>query len=227
MRQRTGRVLLALGLAGAAALVSVPAPAAAAGWVDDLCTRAQKQTSQLNEANFAAAGGSITNVDYADFEAFKESKPQAQPLTIGSYITYEDEARTQPKQVRCKTKTSDHIKTMYGANAAGAEQDCKVINAGTVDEVFASLTAEEQASLAYPRTRVVIGFDWPAFTGADWLWDFPAAFKGWDGKLNIPSRNLNVPWAWAIFPENFRGQHYCTLIAPQYLKRLILGQAQV
>ncbi len=229
MRDAIGRGLLALGTAGLglAVLSGASSASAAAAPVGDLCLRAQQQTAKLDQGAFQAAGGQLSNIDYPDAASFEKSKPSVQPLVTGSYTTYEDADKTLPKQIRCKTKRSDHLQLVYGASVAGPEQECKGVNAATLQEVDASFTPEERAALVFPAAKVVIDGDVPAFTGWDWLWDFPAAYKGVGGKLRIPSRSLSVPWSWSAFPESFRGQHYCTFIAPSYLKRLMLGQAKV
>ncbi len=228
MRHGIGRGLLALGTAGSfLAVLSGASSASAAAPVGDLCLRAQQQTAKLDQAAFQNAGGELSNIDYPDKTSFEKSKPTEKPLVIGSYVTYEDAEGTLPKQIRCKSKRSDHLQLVYGEAVAGPEQECRTVNQTTLQEVDASFTAQERAALAYPASKVVVDGDVPAFTGWDWLWDFPPAYKGWDGKIHLPSRSLSVPWTWSALPESFRGQHYCTFVAPSYLKRLMLGQATV
>ena len=223
MRHTIGRVL-ALG-AMSTCLTALSGTASAAAPADDLCLRAQHQTAGLDTAAFQAAGGELSNVDYPDRASFEKSKPTERPLVTGSYTTYEDEGRTLPRQIRCKTKRSDHLQLVYGQQVAGPEEQCKVVNETTLQEVAASFTEAERAALVYPVSKVVVDRDVPAFTGWDWLWEFPAAYRGIGGRLHLPSRSLSVPWTWGALPESFRGQHYCTFIAPSYLKRLMLGQA--
>ncbi|WP_106403588.1 hypothetical protein [Actinocorallia populi] len=227
MRHTIGRGILALGTAGTclAVLSGASSASAAAAPAGDLCLRAQHQTAGIDQAAFQAAGGELSNVEYPDKTSFEKSKPTEKPLVTGSYTTYEDEAGTLPRQVRCKTKRSDHLQLVYGQDAAGPEQQCKVVNETTLQEVDASFTEAERASLAYPASKVVVDRDVPAFTGWDWLWEFPAAYEDRRGRLHLPSRSLSVPWTWNALPASFRGQHYCTFIAPPYLRRLMLGQA--
>lgn len=228
MRDGIGRGLLALGTAGTClAILSGTSPAAAAAPAGDLCLRAQQQTAALDQAAFAAAGGSLSNIDYPDKTSFEKSKPTEKPLVTGSYVTYEDGAGTLPVQIRCKTKRSDHLQAVYGEAVAGPEQQCATVNRTTLEQVDASFTPEERAALAYPAAKVVVDADTPAFTGWDWLFDFPPAYKDLRGRLHLPSRSLSVPWKWNVFPENFRGQHYCTFISPSHLKRLMLGQTRL
>ncbi|MEO3784367.1 hypothetical protein ABGB12_13610 [Actinocorallia sp. B10E7] len=229
MRDGIGRGLLALGMTGGclAVLSGVSSASAAAPSAGDLCLRAQQQTAELDQAAFQNAGGELSNIDYPDRTSFEKSKPTEKPLVTGSYVTYEDEARTLPEQIRCKSKRSDHLQLIYGDAVAGPEQECRTVNQTTLQEVDASFTAEERASLVYPASKVVIDGDVPAFTGWDWLWEFPAAYKDLRGRIHLPSRSLSVPWTWNALPESFRGQHYCTFIAPSHLRRLMLGQAAV
>ncbi|GAA3203203.1 hypothetical protein GCM10010468_17180 [Actinocorallia longicatena] len=204
-------------------------PAAAEGsGAAELCLRAQGQVANVHKAEFAAAGGTMTNVDYPDKASFEKSKPQVSPLTTGSYVTYEDEAGTLPEQIRCKGKTADHLQAVYGQAVAGPEQACSVVNAETLRQVAAGLSPAERAAARFRPENVVVDGDFPGFTGWDWLMDFPVAYVAWwDGKLHLPSKALSAPWSWVLLPESFRGQHYCTLVAPSHLKRLMLGQASV
>ncbi|WP_194818163.1 hypothetical protein [Nocardia sp. XZ_19_385] len=188
-----------------------------------LCLRAQVQTAKLRVVKFRRQGGTLSEVPYTDLNAFAASKPQVQPLTVTSYTT---PAAGLPKQVRCKGKSADHLTDVYGADIAGPEGDCAHVNRVTLRQVARSLTQEERKALVYRPNKVVIDPDTPALTGQDWLADFPVATKDAGGNLHLPSKSLLVPLDTPGIPDAFKGQHYCTLIAPEYLKALLLGTVQ-
>ncbi|MEV6278904.1 hypothetical protein [Nocardia sp. NPDC051832] len=185
-----------------------------------LCLRTQVQTAKLRMLKFRRQGGTLSEVPYTDLAAFAASKPQVQPLTVTSYVTYD---ANLPKQVRCKGKSADHLTDVYGSAVAGPEGACADVNRVTLRQVSRSLTPEERKALVHRPNKVVIDPDTPAITGQDWLADFPVATKDAGGNLHLPSKSLLVPLDTPGIPDAFKGQHYCTLITPEYLKALLLG----
>ncbi|MFI9402133.1 hypothetical protein [Nocardia sp. NPDC052316] len=192
----------------------------------DLCIRAQSQTANLNVVAYRRAGGALEKAVYPDLASFAAAKPPARPLTVARYNSYEDAAATQPKQVRCKGKSADHLTAVYGADIAGPEGTCAAANRQPLAETARMLTPAERDALVHRPNTIQIDPDTSAINGPDWLADFPAATMDSAGKLHIGSKSLYVPFATPDIPEAFKGQHYCTLIAHAYLKRLMLGLAQ-
>ncbi|WP_306355792.1 MULTISPECIES: hypothetical protein [unclassified Nocardia] len=186
-----------------------------------LCQRAQVNTASLRLVRFHRAGGEFAEVPYTDLAAFAASKPQVRPLTVTSYITYDDTG--VPRQVRCKGKSADHINQEYGDRTAGANGTCGETNRRTLWRVARDLTRAERDALVYRPYQVTIDPDTPAATGQDWLADFPTATVDSGGTLHLPSKSLHVPLDTPGIPDAFKGQHYCTLIAPEHLKRILLG----
>ncbi|GAB4586557.1 hypothetical protein [Nocardia sp. IFM 10818] len=188
-----------------------------------LCLRAQVTTASLHLGKFRKAGGELHEAPYTDLGSFAASKPQVQPLTVTSYTTYEDSGTGLPRQVRCKGKSADHLAEVYGARTAGPEGTCAQVNRGTLKQVAGSLTDAEREALVFRPNRVVIDPDTLATTGQDWLSDFPTATVDSAGTLHLPAKALHVPLDTPGIPDAFKGQHYCTLIAPEHLKRILLG----
>lgn len=191
----------------------------------ELCLRAQTETANLHVNRFERKGGELHEVAYSDLAAFAASKPQIQPLTVTRYTTYEGADTTLPKQLRCKGKSADHIAAVYGRGIAGPEGTCADVNRTTLKQVARSLTHDERNDLIHKPNSVVIDPDTAAVTGQDWLSDFPTATQDSTNKLHLPSKSLLVPLDTPGIPDAFKGQHYCTLIDPAYLKRLLLGHA--
>ncbi|NNH68445.1 hypothetical protein HLB23_00855 [Nocardia uniformis] len=193
----------------------------------NLCIRAQVQTANLDAAAFARKFGSVGVLDHTDADAFAQSKPHVRPLTTMRFDTVEPGTPGLPKQVRCKGKSADSIALEYGTGVVGGEGDCAKVNRQTLTEVANQLWPFERDALVHQPGDVVIDADQRAVSGPDWLLDFPAATKDAAGRLHLQSKSLYVPVNTPGIPEEFKGQHYCTLAAHSYVKRLLLGQAQL
>lgn len=218
-RKRTVAVTAALLVTAAGA-----APAAASRESDSLagfCAFAEAALSGLDPAKVPAR----ENVVHEDLAGFVASKPDAVPLRTHQYVTYEDEGRTKPVQIRCKTKSADHITASYGTAAARGDAPCSTLNAHMLDLAVLTMTAAERAASLDPAA-VVLDADKVTATGAEWVQEHPSLTVR-EGVLHLQSSALLVGWAdprYAGLPDSFRGNHYCTVAAPSYLKRVLLGQ---
>ncbi len=171
----------------------------------------------------------VVNLSYVDFDEFVLSKAQIEPLTSQQFVWYADAERRHPKRISCKLKTADHILTHYGAGAAGAESTCQAANVAIVERVFAQLTAEERSRLKFTREQVAVAADEMAATGPDWLEPYFYVSLATD-KVHIKPRGFRADWndpRLAQAPPRFKGTHYCHLIAPQYVKRIVLGEVNL
>jgi hypothetical protein len=183
------------------------------------CARAQR----------LVAGTSVParNVVHGDYESFKKSKPGIRPLETHQFVLLESGAGRRPLRVSCKLKSADQILEEHGAASARApDRSCADVNRDTVERVYASFTPAERARLAVPRDRIVFDEDSNQIMGSRWVSPYDFAYKRPDGRLHLHARSLHVEWtniwfAWA--PDRVRGVHYCHLIAPEYLRRLALG----
>jgi hypothetical protein len=168
------------------------------------------------------------NVLHTDYEAFVKSKPGVRPLRTEQYVWFDDEARTQPKMISCKMKTSDHIATEYGADQTTGEGQCADINRATLERVLAGIGPAERRRLRFARgTQVVFEPEVRTTDGPVWLAPFALTTIGSDGALHIHSKAMRNDWldpALAQAPPQFKGTRYCHLIAPQYLARLLRGE---
>lgn len=169
------------------------------------------------------------NVLHTDYEAFVKSKPAARPLRTEQYVWFDDEARTQPKMISCKMKTSDHIATEYGADQTTGEGQCADINRATLERVLAAMSPAERRRARFARgTQVVFEPEVRTTDGPVWLAPFALTTIGSDGALHVHSKAMRNDWldpALAKAPPQFKGTRYCHLIAPQYLARLLRGEA--
>ena len=199
------------------------APLSAAGQAtttDDFCKNVQ----------ISIMGVSIptSNMVHPDWDAFVLSKASVDPLRNEQFASAG--LGGQPRMVSCKMKTPDHIREVYGDDASNEEaRSCEAINRENVAAVIASLTAEEQKRRVFGDDRIIFDEDLTEFMGVNWLKPFDLAFGDDSGRLHIQSKRLQVDWTNILFklaPDRFRGALYCHLVAPEYVKALVLGEAE-
>ena len=167
------------------------------------------------------------NQVFADLDGFVKSKPVAKPLQTRQYLWSEDGAPDRPRMVSCKMKTADHLLAEHGAGQAGADIGCSGVNRLTLERVSASLTRGELRRLRFDPAQVVMEDDFVTTLGTVWLEPYPLARVGAAGELRILSRAMRNDWLdprYLEAPPQFRGTRYCHLIAPEHLRRLLLGE---
>jgi hypothetical protein len=188
----------------------------------DFCAAGQRQIAQVRIP--------VQTVVHRDYEAFVQSKPSIKPLEVQQYTAFADNAGTQPKMISCKFKSADHIRSEYGANAAGEPASCASLNRRSLDAVMASLTRKERKKLLYRSgTAVLLEPDEMAAIGPEWLKPFEMSTIDMSGTLRIRAKAMRNDWndpKLANAPARLKGTHYCHLIAPEYLKALLIGAAK-
>lgn len=210
-------MLLAL-LAASPARAAMPVP----GTGPDFCAKVQQ--------TFAGTTLKARNTVFTDYQAYRESKLQARPLTNYQYTYPEPGTRGSPMRVSCKVKTPDHLNAVYGPGTAiDRGITCREINQQTFRQVYASLTPDESARLAVPESKLVFEPDNATFMGSSYVGAYDFAWFAPDGRLHILAKSLRVDWdnvwlSWA--PDRLRGAYYCHLVAPEYARRLVLGKAK-
>lgn len=198
-------------LAGCAARPLPPAPLTTATFCGDI--QAQVTGSRIPAAT----------VVHADHEAFTLSKAQVRPLESQQYV---QRAGDLPTLVSCKFKSRDHVVAEHGEAAAGPIGSCERANRATAANVLASLGSAERRRVA----NVSYEPDVLAESGPDWLKPYGFVRRTADGSLVVVSKSARVDWldpATQQIPPRFRGAHYCHLIAPEYLRALLLGAAVI
>jgi hypothetical protein len=206
---------------GAPAKASPPA-AGPATTTAEFCSEAQRVVANSRVP--------AVNTVYADRAAFVRSKASARPLETRQYAAPEAGPGSSPKMVSCKMKTADHIRTEHGADRAGADESCALLNQRTLDAVLGSLTRAERARARFGGAagRIVVDPDRVVDNGGDWLEPFAIARLGPDGALHLQAKGMNKGWLdprYANAEVQYRGVRYCHLVAPEYLRRLVLGDA--
>ena len=179
----------------------------------------------------------VDNVVYQEdsyWTTFKKSKPQAQPLTTHQYAGYalaNGERVDYPVTVACKMKTAERIRTANTetSNVTIAEEDseCQKWQAVMLDHVYGAL--QEQGSTALlSRENIELADENNVLVGPLWLRPevYQVAYSEGD-TLKLRSKALHVEYRrFMPVPRSFMGTHYCTMIAPEYLAKLIQGEAE-
>lgn len=169
------------------------------------------------------------NMVHPDYESFVLSKASVDPLRNEQFTTLGDDGL--PRMVSCKMKTPDHIQEVYGEDKANDEaKTCAAINQENIAAVVASLTPEESEKRALTDVQIIFEDDDSVMTGQSWTKPFDFATRDSNGAVHIQSKRMQIDWNNIIFkmaPDRFRGALYCHLIAPEYAKALILGEADV
>jgi hypothetical protein len=199
-----------------------PLPAIAATTGADFCSEAQRIVANSRVP--------AVNTVFAEREAFIRSKASARPLETRQYAAPEAGPGSPPQMVSCKMKTADHIRTEFGADQAGADETCALLNQRTLDAVLESLTRAERrrARFGGAAGRIVVDADLVVDNGGDWLKPFAIARLEPDGALHLQAKGMNKGWLdprYANAEVQYRGVRYCHLVAPEYLRRLVLGDA--
>lgn len=183
---------------------------------DEFCARAQRVTTATRQP--------VNNIVHEAFRKFTLSKPQIGPLETQQYVWRADD---EPLAVSCKLKTTDHIETHYGPGNAPAQRGCADINRATLDAILQSLPIKERAEAEKRAANIVFVDDRMMPTGPDWLAPYTMAERK-RGKIEIEAKGFRGDWLdprLAEAPPRFKGTHYCHLVAPAYMKRLLAGNA--
>ena len=166
---------------------------------------------------------------HPDFDAFVLSKASIAPLRNEQFTTTGPDGA--PRMISCKMKTPDHIAEVYGEDKVNAEAlSCEAINRANVSAVIANLTPEEEKNRSLSDEQIVFDEDISVMSGVSWTKPFDFAYSGDNGALHIQSKRLQIDWTSLLFklaPDRFKGALYCHLIAPEYVKALILGTEQI
>ena len=218
---------LALGLA-AAGCASDRRPVVVKGQpivvpaVNDYCAIAQKE--------IATARVPARNVLVSDFQAFSRVTPSVKPLETLQYVGYADPQRTKARMISCKLHSAERIRAEYGATAAGESTTCARLNRRTLDAVMLSLSDRQKKKMPFKGTiGVLLEPDEQAANEAQWLEAFTMVQTDGGGTLRIRAKSLrgngNVRAGSKASASG--GRQYCHLIAPDYLKRILLGEVQL
>ncbi|HUQ12259.1 MAG TPA: hypothetical protein VM146_18255 [Steroidobacteraceae bacterium] len=187
----------------------------------DYCTQAQKE--------IASARVPSRNVVVADFQSFAARSPSVQPLETLQFVQYADPQRTKPRMISCKLHSAEKIRSAYGANAAGESTTCARLNRRTLDAVMATLTERQKKKMPFKGTiPILLDPDEQSANEAQWLESFTMVQTDAGGTLRVRAKSLRGDANQRVSTRPATGgRQYCHLIAPDYLKRILLGEVQL
>jgi hypothetical protein len=171
-------------------------------------------------------------------------------VLLAQYVEYRDGAAQQPTQIRCKMRTAVSLNTPgfqsnldggpastvpwgFGAGtASGPEGTCAAVNQESVTNAWSRLSEQEKDDAPFrpePRdgdpVNLTVEPDVNTPSGPDWTlpWD---GLQVADGELLVRGKGLIVSTTDpGVTSDKFRGSHYCTFVAPEYLLDVFLGNA--
>ena len=188
--------------------------------VNDYCSVAQKEIS--------SARVPARNVIMNDYQAFARATPSVKPLETLQYTGYADEKRTKPRMISCKFHSSERIRSEYGATAAGEATTCARLNRRTLDAVMLTLTDRQKKKMPFKGTvPVMLEADEQATSETQWLEAFTMVQTDAGGTLRIRAKSLGIASPNVRVRSGGNGRMACHLIAPEYLKRILIGEVQL
>jgi hypothetical protein len=216
---------LALGLAGCASdsRPRVVGQTFTLPSLNDYCAVAQKEIS--------ASRVPARNVLVGDYQAFRRASPSVKPLETMQYVGYADPQHTKPRMISCKLHSAERIRSEYGATAAGEPSSCARLNRRTLDAVMLTLTDRQKKRMPFKGpVPVMLEPDLQATSESDWLEAFTMVETDAGGTLRIRAKSLGR-LAGAVRVGSRAASNddrqYCHLIAPDYLKRILIGEVQL
>jgi hypothetical protein len=188
--------------------------------LNEYCAIAQKE--------IASSRVPARNVLVSDFQAFARARPSAKPLETLQYVSSAD-SQHRPRMISCKLHSAERIRAEYGATAAGESSTCARLNRRTLDAVMLSLTDRQKKKMPFKGTiGVLLEPDEQAASESQWLEAFTMVQTDAGGALRIRAKSLRGDGAMRVSSKSgaANGRQYCHLIAPDYLKRILLGEVQ-
>ncbi len=206
----TAVVAVATAMAAPAGAASLPDPTSGA-----FCQKAQQVLANTEMT------GAVTVFD--NMPDYRASKPAPKPLQIYQVVTYDEK---RPIAVSCKVKAADHLRAVYGEEAAGAQNTCSALTQIALDQAIRELDAENPPEVVARARTFVVDNNEPALAGQNYLQDFELSYLDPEGNVHLQSPGLQTDWdsllLW-IFPNRLRGQTYCHIPTVSYIKALATG----
>jgi hypothetical protein len=189
--------------------------------VNDYCAIAQKE--------IATSRVPARNVIVTDYQAFSRATPSLKPLETLQYVGFSDPQRTKARMISCKLHSAERIRAAYGATAAGESTTCARLNRRTLDAVMLTLSDRQKKKMPFKGSiGVLLDPDEQATSESQWLESFTMVQTDAGGTLRIRAKSLGGGNLRVNSKANANaGRQYCHLIAPDYLKRILLGEVKL
>jgi hypothetical protein len=72
----------------------------------------------------------------------------------------------------------------------------------------------------------MIDADQRTFLNSSWIAPFDFAYVDGEGSLHLRAKALRIGWddiLWSWAPDSMRGNFYCHVAAPEYVRRVMMG----
>ena len=159
------------------------------------------------------------------YDAFVASKASDTPFVVQQYLSNPVPGNDNlQRTLSCKMRTAERINSIQGEGLALGDRDCARVHWNMLLRVAATIPDDE---LKGTLEDIVIADDLDTYMGPSWLqpWPFDAATRTTDNRPQLRSRALFVGQLWWLpMPKRFKGNHYCHLVAPDYLALLMRGE---
>jgi hypothetical protein len=192
--------------------------------INEYCSAAQK--------DIANSRVPARNVIVTDYAAFSRAKPSVNPLETLQYVRFTDDKQSKPRMISCKLHSAEQIRAQYGATAAGESTTCARLNRRTLDAVMLTLSDRQKKKMPFNGALpVALDPDEQAASEAQWLEAFTMVQADAGGTLRIRAKALRAGSVslrrTSTSATVTDGRQYCHLIAPDYLKRILVGEVQL
>jgi hypothetical protein len=161
-----------------------------------------------------------------NFEAFVKSKAVIEGPQI-QQLDWHDDNRVVG--VSCKLKSADHLNLAFGDGTAGPDGLCQDFNRAVYALLLQDIEQSAWPVVIFDENETMMNEDQPAMTGPDWLMPYTATYVDKSNNLHIRSKGFQVDFTdprYQKAPARFRGVHYCHLVAPEYFRDLLAGDAE-
>jgi hypothetical protein len=192
--------------------------------INDYCAAAQKE--------IASSRVPARNVLVTDYAAFSRATPSVKPLETLQYVGYADDKKSKARMISCKLHSAEQIRAEYGATAAGESTTCARLNRRTLDAVMITMTDRQKKKMPFNGALpVALDPDEQAASEAQWLEGFTMVQTDAGNTLRIRAKSLRAGNGalrrTSTSAAATDGRQYCHLIAPDYLKRILVGEIQL
>lgn len=166
-------------------------------------------------------------VVHDDFDAFVKSKAVIEGPEIQQLNWYDQAGNIQG--ISCKLKSADHLNLEFGEGTAGPDGLCQDMNRQVYKLLQEQMTDPVFDPVIFDVNETFSDQGKPIMMGPQWLAPFRMTYLDDNGALHVATKGFLTDFTDERFlnmPARFRGVHYCHLIAPEYLERLMRGAAE-
>ena len=129
------------------------------------------------------------------------------------------------QSVGCKISSVEGLVEKAGVPASelGEQRSCRYAHQRMLEVEYARLDPAQRRLSPADFTLLDDEVSW---MGPQWLYPnpYPALTRGEDGRWQLQGKVLEVSTAWYVpLPDSIKGVHYCTVVAPEYLRKVLAG----